>query len=89
MIVAKAVKLKHVIAVLILGSFLLHSSCDELEPLPPPVIQCSELLLQSDVEVILAQRGILEDICGLQPGEYRLARMVKPSGPIEIEVFGK
>jgi uncharacterized protein GlcG (DUF336 family) len=54
MIVAKAVRLKHVLAALILGSFLLHSSCDELEPLPPSVVQCSELLLQSDVEAILA-----------------------------------
>lgn len=35
------------------------------------------------------EKGTLEDICGLQPGEYRLACMVKPSGPIEIEVLGK
>jgi hypothetical protein len=54
MIVAKAVKLKHVIAALVLGSFLLHSSCDKLEPLPPSVVQCSELLLQSDVDAIPA-----------------------------------
>ncbi len=35
------------------------------------------------------EKGTLEDICGLQPGEYRLACMVKPSGPIEIEIVGK
>ncbi len=35
------------------------------------------------------EKGTLEDICGLQPGEYRLACMVKPSGSIEIEILGK
>jgi ferredoxin len=35
------------------------------------------------------EKGTLEDICGLQPGEHRLACMVKPSGPIEIEILGK
>jgi pSer/pThr/pTyr-binding forkhead associated (FHA) protein len=35
------------------------------------------------------EKGTLEDICGLQPGEFRLACMVKPSGPIEIEILGK
>lgn len=34
------------------------------------------------------EKGTLEDICGLKPGEYRLACMVKPSGPMEIEVLG-
>jgi thioredoxin reductase/pSer/pThr/pTyr-binding forkhead associated (FHA) protein/ferredoxin len=34
------------------------------------------------------EKGTLEDICGLQPGEYRLACVVKPSGPMEIEIPG-
>ncbi len=54
MTVAKAVKLKHVIVLLILGSFFLHPSCDELEPLPPPVAQSSESLTQTDVENTIA-----------------------------------
>lgn len=33
------------------------------------------------------ERGTLEDICGLTPGECRLACMAKPSGPVEIEIL--
>lgn len=33
------------------------------------------------------EKGTLEDICGLKPGECRLACMSKPSGPIEVEII--
>jgi len=32
------------------------------------------------------ERGTLEDICNLQPGEYRLACVAKPKGPVVVEV---
>jgi pSer/pThr/pTyr-binding forkhead associated (FHA) protein/thioredoxin reductase/ferredoxin len=35
------------------------------------------------------EKGTLEDICGVQPGEYRLACVLKPAGPVEIELLGK
>lgn len=54
MTVPRTVQLRHAIPVLILGSALLHLCCDEVDPLPPPVAQCSEVLSQSDVESILA-----------------------------------
>jgi uncharacterized protein GlcG (DUF336 family) len=54
MTVARTVKLKHAIPVLIFGSFLLHLSCDEVDPLPPPVTQSSESLTQADVHTIIA-----------------------------------
>ena len=34
------------------------------------------------------EKGTLEDICGLQPGECRLACMAKPTGVIEVEILG-
>jgi pSer/pThr/pTyr-binding forkhead associated (FHA) protein/ferredoxin len=34
------------------------------------------------------EKGTLEDICGLQPGECRLACMVRPTGPVEVEIIG-
>ncbi|MBX2991990.1 MAG: FHA domain-containing protein [Bacteroidetes bacterium] len=33
------------------------------------------------------ERGTLEDICGLKPGECRLACMAKPSGAVELEIL--
>jgi len=33
------------------------------------------------------EKGTLEDICGLQPGECRLACMVKPGGSMEVEIL--
>ncbi len=33
------------------------------------------------------EKGTLEDICGLTPGEYRLACMVKPTGPLVVEIL--
>ncbi len=33
------------------------------------------------------ERGTLEDINNLNPGEYRLACVTKPRGPVVIEVF--
>jgi pSer/pThr/pTyr-binding forkhead associated (FHA) protein/thioredoxin reductase len=33
------------------------------------------------------EKGTLEDICGLQPGECRLACMVRPTGRLEVEVL--
>jgi len=35
------------------------------------------------------ERGTLEDINGLKPGEYRLACVAKPKGPIVVEVVKK
>jgi len=87
MIVSKVANLEHLIAALILGSFLLHSSRHELGRLRPPIVQCSELLLPSGVETILVYA--VEHGCGHPSGEYRLPYMVKPSCPIEIEVLGK
>ena len=34
------------------------------------------------------EKGTLEDICGLKPGEYRLACMAKPTNTVEIEITG-
>ncbi len=34
------------------------------------------------------EQGTLEDICGLNPGEYRLACMTKPTNSVEIEITG-
>jgi len=34
------------------------------------------------------EKGTLEDICGLQPGECRLACMAKPTGAVEVEILG-
>ncbi len=39
-------------------------------------------------QVTSEERGTLEDICGLQPGECRLACMVRPSGQVEVEILG-
>lgn len=33
------------------------------------------------------ERGTLEDICGLTPGECRLACMAKPNGAVELEII--
>jgi pSer/pThr/pTyr-binding forkhead associated (FHA) protein len=33
------------------------------------------------------EKGTLEDICGLKPGEYRLACMAKPRASVEIETL--
>lgn len=33
------------------------------------------------------EKGTLEDICGVPPGECRLACMVKPSGAVEVEII--
>ena len=33
------------------------------------------------------EKGTLEDICGVTPGECRLACMVKPTGPVEVEII--
>jgi pSer/pThr/pTyr-binding forkhead associated (FHA) protein/ferredoxin len=33
------------------------------------------------------EKGTLEDICGLVPGECRLACMAKPAGPVEVEIL--
>jgi pSer/pThr/pTyr-binding forkhead associated (FHA) protein/thioredoxin reductase/ferredoxin len=33
------------------------------------------------------ERGTLEDICGVKPGECRLACMAKPAGPVELEIL--
>jgi ferredoxin len=33
------------------------------------------------------EKGTLEDICGVSPGECRLACMVKPSGAVEVEII--
>ncbi len=33
------------------------------------------------------EKGTLEDICGVPPGECRLACMVKPSGTVEVEII--
>ena len=52
--VVQAVKLKHIAVTIILISFLFSVSCDEVEQLPPPVAQCSEILTQSDVEALIA-----------------------------------
>jgi len=30
----------------------------------------------------------VEDICGLSPGEHRLACMVRPKGAVEVEILG-
>jgi pSer/pThr/pTyr-binding forkhead associated (FHA) protein/ferredoxin len=32
------------------------------------------------------ESGTLEDLCGLKSGEYRLACIVKPMGPVEVEI---
>lgn len=32
------------------------------------------------------EKGTLEDICGLKPGECRLACMAKPTGAVEVEI---
>lgn len=37
-------------------------------------------------EISCEERGTLEDINGLVPGEYRLACMAKPRGPVVVEV---
>ncbi len=34
------------------------------------------------------EKGTLEDICGLTPGECRLACMVRPAGSVEIDIVG-
>ena len=34
------------------------------------------------------EKGTIEDICGLPPGECRLACMVRPSGSVEVEIVG-
>jgi ferredoxin len=33
------------------------------------------------------EKGTLEDLCNLSTGEHRLACMVKPTGPIELEIL--
>jgi thioredoxin reductase/ferredoxin/pSer/pThr/pTyr-binding forkhead associated (FHA) protein len=33
------------------------------------------------------EKGTLEDLCSLSPGEHRLACMAKPTGPVELEVL--
>jgi thioredoxin reductase/ferredoxin len=33
------------------------------------------------------EKGTLEDLCSLAPGEHRLACMAKPTGPVELEVL--
>jgi ferredoxin len=32
------------------------------------------------------EAGTLEDICGLTPGEYRLACVTRPTGPVVVEI---
>ena len=34
-----------------------------------------------------AEKDTLEDICDLVPGEYRLACMAKPTGPVDVEII--
>ena len=33
-----------------------------------------------------AERGTLEDICGVEPGAHRLACMTRPTGPVVVEI---
>jgi ferredoxin len=33
------------------------------------------------------EKGTLEDICGVKPGECRLACMLKPTGAVEVEIL--
>jgi pSer/pThr/pTyr-binding forkhead associated (FHA) protein len=37
--------------------------------------------------VTAEEKGTLEDICGLSPGECRLACMAKPTGPVEVDII--
>lgn len=50
----QAVNPTNVILVLLFITVLITSSCDELDPLPPPVTQSSESLTQTDVEATIA-----------------------------------